>query len=182
MVLGQLPQGRLPPDNSPRRTTPPQDKCPVLSLLLLLFLPPGESSCEDSSSGESRQVGVVPGGIVLRGSCPHSFLYSAFPTEIKALQVQCIITQVIGFRINSALRVHFLHSLGSMPASRYLTGPGACTHANSPQYRLHRCFCWSAIFKASFLHPMKNTDTMCCTCRALQLRFFISGNVVKQCL
>ena len=33
---------------------------------------------------------------------------------------QCIITPVIGFRINSALRVHFLHSLGSIPASRHI--------------------------------------------------------------
>ena len=35
---------------------------------------------------------------------------------------RCIITPVIGFKINSALRVHFLHSLGSIPASRHFTG------------------------------------------------------------
>ena len=36
---------------------------------------------------------------------------------IKALHSD-IITPVIGFRHNSALKVHFLHSLGSIPASR----------------------------------------------------------------
>ena len=49
----------------------------------------------------------------------HKFI-CAFPIKIKAFQ--CIITPVIGFRINSALTVHFLHSLGSIPASRHITG------------------------------------------------------------
>ena len=42
-----------------------------------------------------------------------------------------IITPVIGFRINSALRVHFLHSMGSIPASRHLTGAHTPTHHNT---------------------------------------------------
>ena len=45
------------------------------------------------------------------------FLNSAFPNYDESAS-QCIITPVIGFRHNSALRVHFLHSLGSIPASR----------------------------------------------------------------
>ena len=49
------------------------------------------------------------------------FLYSAFPNYDQSAS-QCIITPVIGFRHNSALRVHFLHSLGSIPASRRFTG------------------------------------------------------------
>ena len=48
------------------------------------------------------------------------FLYSAFPNYDQSAS-QCIITPVIGFRHNSALRVHFLHSLGSIPASRRFT-------------------------------------------------------------
>ena len=46
--------------------------------------------------------------------------HSAFPMKIKALQ--CIITLVIGFRINPALTVHFLNSLGSNQASQHFTG------------------------------------------------------------
>ena len=49
------------------------------------------------------------------------FLYSAFPNYDQSAS-QCIITPVIGFSHNSALRVHFLHSLGSIPASRRFTG------------------------------------------------------------
>ena len=189
MVLGQLPRGRLPTWQLPRRKTAPQDKCPVLSLLLLLFLPPG------SRPARSRPPGESSGGSRPRGSCPPGelssggvvlivFYIALFPTEIKALQ--CIITPVIGFRINSALRVHFLHSLGSICLPVVIWQACACTHANSPQYRLHRCFCWSAIFKGFFFTPYeKHRYYYYCAvhaCRALQLRFFISGNVVKQCL
>ena len=46
------------------------------------------------------------------------FLYSAFPNYDQSAS-HGIITPFIGFRINSALRVHFLHSLGSIPASRH---------------------------------------------------------------
>ena len=53
------------------------------------------------------------------------FLYSAFPNYDQSAS-QCIITPVIGFRINSTLRVHFLHSLGSIPASRHFTGEHKC--------------------------------------------------------
>ena len=49
------------------------------------------------------------------------FLYSAFPNYDQSAS-QCIITPVIGFRHNSALRVHFLHSLRSILASRRFTG------------------------------------------------------------
>ena len=53
-----------PAGHLPQRMTPPQDKCPVLSLLLLL-LPPGESSSGGVVLRGSRQLGVVPGGVVL---------------------------------------------------------------------------------------------------------------------
>ena len=59
------------------------------------------------------------------------FLYSAFPNDDQSAS-QCIITPVIGFRHNSALRVHFLHSLGSIPASRRFTGAHMPTQ---PQFR-----------------------------------------------
>ena len=58
------------------------------------------------------------------------FLNSAFPNYDQSPS-QCIITPVIGFRHNSALRVHCLHSLGSIPASRPFTMP------TQPQYRSH---------------------------------------------
>ena len=58
-------------------------------------------------------------GIVLNNN--NRFLYSAFPNYDQSAS-QCIITPVIGFRHNSVLRVHFLHSLGSIPASRRFTG------------------------------------------------------------
>ena len=61
------------------------------------------------------------------------FLYSAFPNYDQSAS-QCIITPVIGFRNNSALRVHFLHSLGSIPASRRFTGAHMPTQ---PQIRSH---------------------------------------------
>ena len=61
------------------------------------------------------------------------FLYSAFPNYHQSTS-QCIITPVIGFRINSALQVHFLHSLGSIPASRHFQ---ARTMPTQPQYRSH---------------------------------------------
>ena len=49
------------------------------------------------------------------------FLYSTFPNNDQSVS-QCIITPVIGLRINSALTVRFLHTLGSIPASRHFTG------------------------------------------------------------
>ena len=61
------------------------------------------------------------------------FLYSAFPNYDQSAS-QCIITPVIGFRHNSAFRVHFLHSLGSIPASRRFTGAHMPTQ---PQFRSH---------------------------------------------
>ena len=61
------------------------------------------------------------------------FLYSTFPNYDQSAS-QCIITPVIGFRHNSALRVHFLHSLGSIPASRRFTGAHMPTQ---PQFRSH---------------------------------------------
>ena len=80
---GRLPRRTTPPQDIspggrlPRRMTPPQDKCPVLSLLLLLLLllPPGDSSCGGVVLRGSRQLGVVPGGVVLRGSCPDKDLF-----------------------------------------------------------------------------------------------------------
>ena len=61
------------------------------------------------------------------------FLYSAFPNYDQSAS-QCIITPVIGFRHNSALKVHFLHSLGSIPASRRFIGAHVPTQ---PQFRSH---------------------------------------------
>ena len=60
-------------------------------------------------------------------------LYSAFPNYDQSAS-QCIITPVIGFRHNSALKVHFLHSLGSIPASRRFIGAHVPTQ---PQFRSH---------------------------------------------
>ena len=53
----------------------------------------------------------------------HSFwatLHSAFPNYDQSAS-HCI-TPVKGFRNKSALRVHFLHFLGSIPASHHFTG------------------------------------------------------------
>ena len=61
------------------------------------------------------------------------FYIALFQIMIKALS-QCIITPVIGFRDNSALKVHFLHSLGSIPASRRFIGAHVPTQ---PQFRSH---------------------------------------------
>ena len=61
------------------------------------------------------------------------FLYSAFPNYDQSAS-QCIITPVIGFRHNSALKVHFLYSLGSIPASRRFIGAHVPTQ---PQFRSH---------------------------------------------
>ena len=61
------------------------------------------------------------------------FLYSAFPNYDQSAS-QCIITPVIEFRINSALRVHFLHSLGSIRPVAILP---ARTMPTQPQYRSH---------------------------------------------
>ena len=60
-------------------------------------------------------------------------LYSAFPNYDQSAS-QYIITPVIGFRHNSALKVHFLHSLGSIPASRRFIGAHVPTQ---PQFRSH---------------------------------------------
>ena len=46
---------------------------------------------------------------------------------------QCIITPVTGYRINSSLTEHFVHSLRSILASRHFTGPHMPTQ---PQFSL----------------------------------------------
>ena len=63
----------------------------------------------------------LPTVMITNNNNNNRFLYSAFPNYDQSAS-QCIITPVIGFRHNSALRVHFLHSLGSIPASRSFTG------------------------------------------------------------
>ena len=76
------------------------------------------------------------------------FLYSAFPNYDQSAS-QCIITPVIGFRHNSALRVHFLHSLGSIPASHRFTGAHIRSHPTGSQFNtwvessnVDRVSCW----------------------------------------
>ena len=60
------------------------------------------------------------------------FLCSAFQIKIKVLH-SILLPPVIGFRINSALTVHFLHSLGSIPASRHFRIlPGAHLYLSKP--------------------------------------------------
>ena len=75
------------------------------------------------------------------------FLYSAFPNYDQSAS-QCITTPVIGFSHNSALRVHFHHSLGSIPASHRFTG---AHNANSTTIR--NVWCFSASYRVPIYTP-----------------------------
>ena len=96
--------------------------------------------CPVSMSQRPLQDRKIRGTVLMYDDmqCPHNncnnsnnwFLYSYWYQSAS----QCIITPVLGFRINSALRVHFLHSLESIPASRHITGAHMPTQ---PQYRSH---------------------------------------------
>ena len=50
-----------------------------------------------------------------------TIFYSAFPVNVKALH-SVLFPRSLDLCINSALKVPFLHSLGSIPASRDFTG------------------------------------------------------------
>ena len=84
IVSGQLPRGRLPPDDSPggrlpRRTSSPEDDSPgglpriiiIIIMIIQDIYPAGESSSRGVVLRGSRPPGESSsGGVVLRRSCP----------------------------------------------------------------------------------------------------------------
>ena len=104
----------------------------------------------------------------------------------RSKHFQWINTLVIGFRINSALRVHFLYSLRSILASRHFTGVHMPTHHNlhptgSPFIHLGReqQSGWSVLLKDKSIRRRGNRT------RALSMRVEWSHHYTtapQQCL
>ena len=96
-VLGQIPRGRLPPDNSPAgrlprrmtscRSTPPEDDSPRGQLPRRTSIPKNNSPEEEVVLRGSHPPGELScGGVILRGSCPDTAIIMCLNHEMKVMK------------------------------------------------------------------------------------------------